>query len=253
MIARVYALEAKYEVLKAARMPVYAVSTIAFPVLFYAFFGIGFGGSRPAGAVTMATYLLATYGVFGVAGASLFGLGVGVAVERGQGWLQLKRATPMPAGAYLAAKLATAALFGAAIVAALSALAVAFGGVRMGAAGWIALVATLVVGSVPFCAMGLAVGTFAGPNSAAPLVNLIYLPLAFASGLWVPVEALPRAVQAVAPWLPPYHLAQLALGAVGAGRGEPAWTHVAALAAFTILFLGLAAAGYTRGEGKTYG
>jgi ABC-2 type transport system permease protein len=201
----------------------------------------------------MATYLLATYGVFGVIGASLFGFGVGVAVERGQGWLLLKQATPMPPTAYLVAKLAMATLFGAVIVALLATLAVAFGHVRLDAASWAALVATLVAGAVPFCAMGLAIGTFAGPNSAAPIVNLVYLPMAFASGLWIPIEFMPTVVQQIAPWLPPYRLAQLALDAVGSGRGEPAWHHVAALAACTILFLGLAVAGYTRDEGKTYG
>ena len=44
--------------------------------------------------------------------AALFGFGVGVAVERGQGWLLLKRATPMPPLAYLLAKMATAVAFG---------------------------------------------------------------------------------------------------------------------------------------------
>src|SRR5688500_3022950 len=94
-MTRVYALEAKYELLKVARMPGFAIPSIAFPVMFYSLFGLVFGG-RGLGGINMATYLVATYGAFGVIGAALFGFGVGVAVERGQGWLVLKRASPMP-------------------------------------------------------------------------------------------------------------------------------------------------------------
>ena len=115
-----YALEAKYEFLKQLRMPAYAIPAITFPVMFYLLFGVMFGGGRPAGSTTVATYMLATYGAFGVIGSALFGFGVGVAVERGQGWMTLKRATPMPPLAYFVAKLAMRGLFAAIIVLLLS-------------------------------------------------------------------------------------------------------------------------------------
>jgi hypothetical protein len=44
------------------------------------------------------------------------------------------------------------------------------------------------------------------------------------------------------------------LNAVGMGMSPtPAWGHVEALLAFTMICLGLAAWGYRRDEGKTYG
>ena len=211
--------------------------SISFPVMFYVLFGLAFGGGRGAGGISMATYLIATYGAFGVIGASLFGFGVGVAVERGQGWMILKRATPMPPFAYFLAKLCVCTIFAAIIVAALSILGVAFGGVRLPAAVWAQLWAILIAGAIPFCALGLALGNFVGPNSAPPIVNLVYLPMSFASGLWLPIQMLPPVVRAIGHALPPYHLGQLALGTIGAGQGEPAWTHVAALAGFTLLGL----------------
>ena len=64
-------------------MPGYAVPSIAFPAMFYLLFGVMFGRGT-VGGISMATYLIATYGAFGVIGASLFGFGVGVAVERGR-------------------------------------------------------------------------------------------------------------------------------------------------------------------------
>jgi ABC-2 type transport system permease protein len=250
---RCYTLEAKYELLKVARMPTFAIPSISFPIMFYVLFGLAFGGGRGAGGISMATYLIATYGAFGVIGASLFGFGVGVAVERGQGWMILKRATPMPPFAYFLAKLAVCTIFAAVIVAALSILGVAFGGVRLPATVWAQLWAILIAGAIPFCALGLALGNFVGPNSAPPIVNLVYLPMSFASGLWIPIQMLPPVVRAIGHALPPYHLGQLALGTIGAGQGEPAWTHVATLAGFTLLGLGLAWIGHNRDQERTWG
>jgi len=91
---RPYALKAKYEFLQLARLPAYALPTLAFPVLFYLFFGFAMGHAE-AGGTTLSTYLLATYGAFGAVEAALYGFGIGVATERGRGWLTLKRASPM--------------------------------------------------------------------------------------------------------------------------------------------------------------
>ncbi len=249
---RMYFLEAKYELLKQLRLPAYVIPTLTFPVVFYVMFGLAFGGTQSVGSIPLSAYLLATYGAFGVIGASLFGFGIGVAIERGQGWLQIKRATPMPIGAYFSAKLAMSALFSIAIVVLLLVVAAA-GRVFLGWAPTMALLVVLVAGSLPFCAMGLFMGYTAGPNSAPAIANLVYLPLAFASGLWIPVEALPSLVKSIAPWLPPYHLAQLALKTIGGGVGAPVWSHLLALGGFTALFLVLARIAYQRDEGKTFG
>lgn len=251
-MARVYWMEAKAEFLKMLRLPAYVAPTLAFPLLFYVFFGLAFGHDSIGGGITRPAYLIATYGAFGVIGASLFGFGIGVATERGQGWLQVKRASPMPLGAWFAAKIFMAAIFSAIIVLGLFALGATLGGVHFAPAVWPELFAIFVSGALPFCALGLAIGYFAGPNSAPAIVNLIYLPLSFASGLWIPIQFLPRFLQKLAPFLPPYHLAQMALKTIGATRGT-LLPNAVALASFTVLFLAIAAAGYRRDEGKLYG
>jgi ABC-2 type transport system permease protein len=249
-----YAKEAKYELLKNIRIPVYAISTVAFPVMFYVLFGIVLGSGNPANRSETATYMLATMGCFGVIAVSLFGFGVSLAMERGQGWLQVKRASPMPISAYFFGKLCSALVFSTVIMLLLLSIGYVFGGVRMPVATAAKLVGILVAGSIPFSAMGMAIGYFAKPNSAPGLVNLIYLPMSFCSGLWIPLFMLPHGLRLLAKVLPPYHLSQLALGTVGmSSETTPAWGHVEALFAFTLLFLGLAAWGFWRDEGKTYG
>jgi ABC-2 type transport system permease protein len=250
----IYVKEIKFEFLTRLRLRAFSLSTIGFPVMFYVLFGLVLNGKEASvNGTHFATYLIATYGTFGVMGASLFGTAAGLATERGLGWLQVKRASPMPPFAYFTAKVVMSMIFSTAVVLLLFTLGVTFGGVHLSALEAAKLLAILIVGSLPFCAMGLAIGYFAGPTSAAPIINLFYLPLSFCSGLWVPLMFLPKLLRNFAHVLPPYHLAQLALGVVDAGQPESAWTHWEFLIGFTLICLGLARVGFQRDEGKTYG
>ncbi len=246
---RIYGLEAKYEFLKLLRLPMYAIPTLAFPLMFYLLFGL----SMKSKTFAMGTYLLATYGSFGVIGVALFGFGVGIAVERGQGWMLFKRATPMPPLAHVFGKLVMCLIFSTILVAALFTLGLTVGGVDLPATTLAALAGVLIAGAIPFAAFGLALGSWMGPNSAPAIVNLIYLPAAFASGMWIPIQALPQFFQKLAPWLPMYHYSQLALGVIGMAREDNPAKAVAVLAVFTVLSLALAVAGFRRDEGRTFG
>ena len=251
--AKIYLKEAKYEFLKYLRLRMYTVSVLSFPIMFYVLFGLVLNAKESIAGARVPTYMIATYGTFGVMGASLFGTAAGLASDRGLGWLQVKRASPMPPFAYFAAKVITSMIFSTIIVLALFTLGISLGGVRMPAADFVRLLGTLAAGSLPFSAMGLALGYFTGPNSAPATINLIYLPMSFCSGLWVPFMFLPKVVRQIALALPPYHLSQLALGVVGAGRSESTATHWEVLAAFTMICLGVARIGFQRDQGKLYG
>jgi len=251
--ATIYLKEIKYEFLKNLRLRLYTASVLSFPIMFYILFGLVLNSNQTIGATRVPTYLIATYGTFGVMGASLFGTAAGLASDRGLGWLQVKRASPMPPFAYFVAKVIVSMAFSAIVVLGLFALGITLGGVRMAFVDFVRLLGTLVLGSLPFSAMGLALGYFAGPNSAPPTINLIYLPMSFCSGLWVPFMFLPKIVQKFALAMPPYHLAQLALGVVGAGTRESAAAHWEVLVAFTLICLGVARMGFQRDQEKMYG
>lgn len=126
--------------------------------MLYLFFGVIMGTSGASLAVP--TYVLATYGVFGVLGPALFGFGTGLANERDTGVLLLKQTTPMPAGAYLVAKAMAAMIFGAAVVLGLFLTAAHAEGVALYRWQWFTLAGVLLAGVVPFCAVGLAIGAW---------------------------------------------------------------------------------------------
>lgn len=236
---RLHALEAWYEFLRVLRTPAFALPTLCFPVVFYLVFGIVVPGDW--GSVHKASYLMATYGAFGVMGPALFGFGVGLALERKQGLLELKRVSPMPASAYFLAKIVMSVAFAFVVVALLAAVGVGLGGVSLPASAWAQLLAVLMLGTLPFCAIGLFIGTVAKGEAAVAMVNLVYLPMSLLGGLWLPLKVFPAAFQSMAVVLPSWHLGQMALGAVGQAQGVPFGLHAAALGATTALFLALAA------------
>ena len=229
--------EARYEFLRLWRTPSFVVPCLLFPSLFYLLFGVVLGHGSGGEA---ARYLLAGYGVFGVMGVALFGFGMTVAMDREEGLLTLKRAQPMPPGAYLAAKVGMALLFSLAMFALLAALAVGVGGVRLAPAQWLGLSAAVLWSVLPMGALGLWLGTLVGGRGAPALINLVYLPMAFLSGLFIPLAMLPTLLQQLAPLWPAYHLAVIAQTQTGFGTERALWPHLAFTLAFSALFLFLA-------------
>lgn len=232
---RAYLLEARYELLRQFREPAFVLPTLLFPTGFYLLFGVMLspgGGS--------AQYMLAGYGVFGIMAAALFGFGAGIASDRERGLLRLKRALPAPAGAWLLAKMAAAMAFAALISLLLGVLAWRLGGVSLAPGQWLALLAINVLGVLPFCALGLYIGSLVGASAAVAVVNLLFLPMAFLSGLWLPLSVLPDIFGRLAPVWPAYHLGQVALKVVGCDAGGSAWLHLGVLAVVTAVFFVLA-------------
>src|ERR1700756_372625 len=84
--ATIYLKEAKYEFLKNLRLRMYTASVLSFPIMFYVLFGLVLNSKQAIGSTSIPTYLIATYGTFGVMGASLFGTAAGPGSPPGLGW-----------------------------------------------------------------------------------------------------------------------------------------------------------------------
>ncbi len=238
----VYFTEAKLEFIRMLRMPMFALPALVFPAMFYLLFGV----LMSKGKGEAATYLLATYCIFGVMGPGLFGFGVSVAMERDRGWLKWRRAVPALPGAYFVSKMVMALIFAFIIFVELAVLSSSFGGVDLSALQWSQLLVTSLLSSLPFCAMGLVIGTLVNAQAAPAIVNFTYLPMAFLSGLWLPISMLPKFLGTIAPIWPSYHASQIALKVVGNDLGAPLWQHIAFLVVFTLVMLWLAVTFWSR-------
>lgn len=249
-VPRMLAEVIRTQVLVLLRSPIYSLFSLALPVIFWLFFALPYAHTR-VGGVSGGAFLLASFGAYAVANVMLFTFGITIAMERGRKQDLLLRATPLPPWVYLLARLVAATVFALAALLVLSVVAVVTGGVSLSAAQWVTLVWRLLVGSLPLLALGLAIGYLVSPNAAPAVVNLIGLPMYFASGIFVPVSALPRFIQDIAPYLPTYRYGQLAWGAVGA-PADPASTDLLWLAGYTVLFLAITLRAYRLEESRKF-
>jgi ABC-2 type transport system permease protein len=242
--ARVFCKETQYEFVRMLRTKAFSFSVVGFPLMFFLLFGVS---NRASG---YGQYLVPSYSCMGVVSACLFGIGMAIALERAQGWLEVKQASPMPRILYLAAKVIGCAAFSLIIVVLLVLLGVTLGGVTVTALQVFELAGVVLAGSVPFTAMGLLIALLVPPNAGPGIINLIYLPMSFASGFWMPIKYLPHWLQTLAPALPTYHLAQLALAVFGLAQPGSTMVHWEALAGFTLLMVGAAWILFQRSEVK---
>ncbi|HWG85688.1 MAG TPA: ABC transporter permease [Deinococcales bacterium] len=242
------------ELVKLVRVPAFTIPTMLFPIMFFAMFGLpNLENMMPGTEISAGKYMVASFGAYSMLSAALFSFGTSIAAERGLGWNRLLRVTPMNPLLYFTAKVATAFTIGLVTLIGLFAFARLAGGISMPLENWAVLTFRLLAGMVPFIALGLWLGYMSGPNSAAAVANLIFLPMSFMSGLFTPIDFLPQFVQDIAPYLPAYHTAQIAWDTVGVKSVEGIATNSYWIIGYTLLFLGLAVRAYKRDEGKSFG
>jgi ABC-2 type transport system permease protein len=240
------------EFLKLWRVPAFSITSLFLPVMFYAFIGIGQSKQQIFPGVSFGAYFLASMAVYAVANVMIFSFGISVATERGMKMDVLMRATPMPPWVYLLSKCITALVFAAMTLVVLFPFAYIAGSVRIDASEWLTLAYRVLLGSIPFIALGFAIGYLSGPNSAVAVINLIYLPTAFASGLFFPKQLLPSFIQSIAPYLPLHFFGQLGWDAIGAPTDGSVTTDWIYLAVYGVLFFALALWAYRREESRKF-
>jgi ABC-2 type transport system permease protein len=240
--AGVWRRECLAEVKRSWRLPQFLLPTVLTPAAFYGLFTLAIAKSpSPAAAVAS----LAGYGVFAAIGPALFGFGAGVAMEREQGLIELKRVSPMPAGAYVAAKLAAAmATTGVAIT--LIYLLAIVAGAALTPGQWATLVVLHLASTIPFALIGFGIGMRMSGKGAVAIANALFLGSAVLGGLWIPSAMLPGWMRTLGELLPSYHLGQLARAIVGADTIGSMWVHGGAVLVITGLAAAWAWAGWRR-------
>ncbi len=209
---RTYLTEAKYELLRALRSPAFAIPFLTLPVALYFLFGVLLAGSMSHGDHTISKIMFVNFSIFGIMGPGMFGFGMFVANERSQGLLTLKRALPMPPASYLIAKMAMTVAFSAIVMVTVIGVAATMGHTGLSAGQFLEVALIDIVGSLPFAAIGLFIGTIASGKSAPAFINLAYLPMMHLGGLFYP---LPKKIQIIERFSPAFYLDKLGLKAVG--------------------------------------
>jgi ABC-2 type transport system permease protein len=234
-----YLADAKFEALRMLRAPAFAIPFLVIPAPIYLLFGVVMAGQSATTNPAIYDYLFVGFCVMAIMGPALFGVGSTLAPERDAGLMKLKRAMPAPAGSYLIAKFLMAMFFaalamGTMIIAAKSAGKINFSNLQLAL-----LTLTLVLGALPFCALGLFIGANFSGGAAPGVTNLVYLPMIYLGGLFIPLPAFLQ--KWVVVW-PAFHMQQVAVAVVGLGKFQflPPQMAGAVLLGIVVLFGGLA-------------
>jgi ABC-2 type transport system permease protein len=250
-IPRIVVAQTRATLLHYWRVPVFVVFSMALPVMFYLFFGLPNAHQKLPDGTTVGTLIMAHMGAYAVSSILVFNIGIGRANNRAQKLDLLQRATPVPGWVVIVADTIGATVLGLFALAALFLVAVAAGGVSLSPGGWLLLPVKLILGALPLLGLGLAIGYGSGPNAAPAICNLIYLPMSFASGLFIPLPNLPDFIGRIAPFLPTYHYSQLVDHGLTT-TSEPLSVALAWLAGWGLVLMGAAVRAYRADQSRKF-
>lgn len=222
------------EIKRVLRNRYFVFWSLVMPILFYYIFTNVVNTDAPDQAEWQAHYLMSMT-VFSVMGSSIMTLGIRLVQERAQGWSTFIRITPLSDGVYF-----TAQMVGQSVIHILSILVIftagaIINGVQLSVGEWLLSGLWILLGSLPFLALGTLIGMMKKVETAAGVSNVLYMVLAVAGGMWMPLEIMPKVMQKIGHWLPSYNFGN---GAWQIVRGEmPDWKNILILVSYFILFL----------------
>jgi ABC-2 type transport system permease protein len=240
-------LYARYELLRTLRNRRFFVLSLGFPLVLY--FVIAAPNRNVAdiagSGISFPLYYMVAMATFGTMSAMLSS-GARIATERAIGWNRQLRITPLSPRAYFRVKVITGYM-----MALISLLALYLAGVCLGvslsADEWLKMTALMLVGLVPFAALGIMLGHMLTPDSVGPALGGGVSLLALLGGVYFPLPS-HGFLHDVGQYIPSYWLARashVALG--GAAWSTMGWL---VMATWTIVLGALAARAYRRDTGR---
>jgi ABC-2 type transport system ATP-binding protein len=214
----------------------YLLLAVLAPVGFYLLFSAVFGGQSAGPNTTFglpaAKEIMVAMATFGAMWAALSATAPRLARDREGGWSDYLATTPLRAGLVLAGRIAAGLLVALPAVVAVGIAAVAAHGVHLAVWQWAADLGLIWVGTLPFVALGIAIGSLASSTVAFAASTGLWFAFAALGGLWVPPGVLSPGLRHLASALPSYN--QAALGWHVTSGSAPTLTNFLVLAAWTV-------------------
>jgi ABC-2 type transport system permease protein len=177
------------------RTPVAAFFTLALPVFFLVLFSVIFGSDEIADGYRFSQFFAPAMAVFASVSATFTSLSIGTALARDQGILKRVRGTPLPPWVYMAGRIGSGVWIAMISVVVMFAVGWAFFGFVLIWSDFGVAVLVFILGMATFSALGLSVCALVKNGDSVPAVaNAVFLPMAFISGIFIPLEDAP-------PWL----------------------------------------------------
>ena len=231
----------RYELLRAIRNRRVIILALALPVVL--FLAIA-APNRDVGDFSGTGISLPLYFMIGIAAFAtmnaMLASGARIAADRAAGWNRQLRASPLSSSSYIGTKVLTGYLLAGLSILALYACGAALG-VSLPAGRWLAMTGLLLVGLIPFAALGIALGHLLSSDSIGPAVGGLVGVLALLGGSWFPITG-HGFFPDLARELPSYWLVQASHVGLGEGGwGIHGWL---VMAGWTVALIALAGRAY---------
>ncbi len=170
--------------------------------------------------LTVATYYMVTMAAYGAMIASM-SAGARIAADRETGWIRQLRISPLPIPTYFRTKVVLAYLTAGSTILLLY-LSGFLVGVRIPADRWLEMTGLVLVGLIPFAALGILLGHLMTTDSMGPVMGGGAGLLALVGGFWFPITS--GAIHDVGQFLPSWWLVQASHVAIGGDAwGAKGW------------------------------
>jgi ABC-2 type transport system permease protein len=234
----------KYELLRALRNTRFLLFSLGFPVILFLLIA-GANRHQQLGGIPFPLYYMAGMVTWGTM-AAMVSSGARISTERAVGWNRQLRLTPLSVRTYLRAKVLGGYLIALTSIVLLYAAGIALG-VRLPADRWLGMTFLVLVGLIPFAALGIWLGHVLTPEAIGPAMGGITALVALLGGAWGPLASKGIMLH-VAQALPSYWLVQAGRSAAtGTGWGAGGW---GVIAVWTVVFGLLAARAFRRDTGR---
>ncbi len=230
----------RYELVRAVRNIRFSLFSLVFPLVLYLLIAGPNRHGKIEGA-PLPLYFMTGMLAWGTMTAVIAG-GARISLERSIGWNRQLRVTPLSTRAYFAAKVATGYLIAVGSIVLLYAAGLSFG-VHLSAGHWVTMTAMILVGLIPFAAMGILLGHLLSPDSMGPAMGGTTAIFALLGGSWGPI-ATGGFLRHLTELLPSYWLTQAGRTALG-GSLWPAKAWIV-LAVWTLVLTRLAMRAWQR-------
>ncbi len=173
------------------RTPAAAFFTLIFPFVLLLLFNVIFGGGEVRG-YPFVQFFAPAMAVFAAVTSAFTNLAIGVSFAREEGVLKRVRGTPLAPWIYMAGRIGAGVWAAILSVASMFLAGWVFFGLQMAWDSFGVIVLVFVVGMATFSVLGLAVcSSVKNAESSPAIANAVLLPMAFISGIFIPLDDAP--------------------------------------------------------------
>jgi ABC-2 type transport system permease protein len=225
-------LLAKAEISRLRRNKRYLIFTVALPVMFYLIFGKQHAKGYDIPFKAFYMVVMASIGAFS---GAFNNNTIRISQERKDGWIRQLRLTPLPANAYVVAKILASMATTVPSILVVFLLGRFYGGVELPIWKWVACAVAIWIGTLIFAALAVAFGYKLDPDSVQPVAFVVYFFFSIFGGLWFPLSG---GLQKFGEFMPTYQIVKISTDVIG--QGTVALVNVIGVVVWFAIFIALA-------------